>query len=351
VPALRILLYEFVCGGGLYSMGVEPPSASLAKEAAAMLSALAADFVRIDGVSTDVLVDVRHRDLKLPGCTIHPVDSFATEGDLLARLAPLADWTIVVAPEFDGQLLSRCLAVEGACGRLLGCNSRLAMLASDKHATAEHLSGRGVPVAPGIALAAGDRLPVDFQYPAVLKPRYGAGSQGIRLIVDSSGIERPVDIASRLERYMEGTAVSVAALCGPPGGDFSGIATLVPCRQFIDNGADFAYSGGLLPIEPELAQRAKRLATCALATLAEPLGYLGVDMVLGRDPSGAGDAVIEINPRLTTSYVGLRILARGNLAEAMMELAAGRRVELSWRPGSIQFQSSGGVQWVEMGSL
>ena len=74
-------------------------------------------------------------------------------------------------------------------------------------------------------------------------------------------------------------------------------------------------------------------------------------MVLGDDPSGAGDAVIEINPRLTTSYVGLRALAHGNLAEAMMELAAGRRVELCWHAGSIQFQSSGGVQWVEMGSL
>jgi tyramine---L-glutamate ligase len=332
-------------------MGEEPPSASLVKEGTAMLSALAADFGRIDGVSTDVLVDVRHQELDLPGCTIHPVDTSATEHQTLTRLAPLADWTIVVAPEFDNHLLSRCLAVEGAGGRLLGCNSGLVMLASDKHATAEHLSARGVPVAPGIALAAGDHLPVDFPYPAVLKPRYGAGSQSIRSIADPRAIERPVDTASRLERYVPGTAVSVAALCGPPGGEFAGILPLVPCRQFIDNGAGFAYSGGSLPIAPQLAQRATWLALRAITTLTNPLGYLGVDMVLGRDPSGAGDAVIEINPRLTTSYVGLRALARGNLAEAMMELAAGRRVELSWRPGSIQFQSSGGVQWVEMGSL
>jgi predicted ATP-grasp superfamily ATP-dependent carboligase len=341
---LRILLYEFICGGGLYSADAELPGASLAKEGSAMLRALAADIGRIAGVWTDVLVDVRHRDLELPGCTIHPVGSAATELQALVRLAAAADWTILVAPEFDDHLLSRCLAVERAGGRLLGCNSRLVTQAADKHATAEHLSARGVPVAPGMALAAGDRLPVDFQYPAVLKPRFGAGSQGIRSIADSRVIEHPVNTASRLERYIKGTAVSVAALCGPPSGDFAGIVPLVPCRQFIDIGAGFANSGGSLPIDPELAQRATRLATCAIATLAEPLGYLGVDLVLGDEPSGAGDAVIEINPRLTTSYVGLRALARGNLAEAMMELAAGRRVELCWHPSSIQFQSAGGVQ-------
>jgi predicted ATP-grasp superfamily ATP-dependent carboligase len=55
-----------------------------------------------------------------------------------------------------------------------------------------------------------------------------------------------------------------------------------------------------------------------VATLPTPLGYLGVDLVLGDDPSGADDRVIEINPRLTTSYVGLRAAALCNLAEAML---------------------------------
>lgn len=341
---MRILLYEFVCGGGFYSVGLQPPASSLVAEGLAMLRALAADFSRISGVSTEVLVDVRHRGLELAGCTMHEIDSASAERDSLARLAAAADWTIVVAPEFDDHLLSRCLVVERAGGRLLSPSSRLVSLAADKHATAEHLSAHGVPVAPGIALAAGDRLPVDFNYPAVLKPRSGAGSQGIRWIADARATVAEVLIASRLERYVPGIAVSVAALCGPPGGDFPGIAPLVPCRQFVDTSAGFAYSGGSLPIEPRLARRATRLATQAIATLGEPLGYLGVDLVLGEEQAGADDAVIEINPRLTTSYVGLRALARGNLAEAMMDLAVGRPVELCWKGGSIQFQSSGGVQ-------
>ena len=47
-------------------------------------------------------------------------------------------------------------------------------------------------------------------------------------------------------------------------------------------------------------------------------GYVGVDVVLGND---GRDWAIEINPRLTTSYVGLRALAGFNLAEAMLAVA------------------------------
>ena len=50
---------------------------------------------------------------------------------------------------------------------------------------------------------------------------------------------------------------------------------------------------------------------------------MGVDLVLGRDPTGAEDFVIEVNPRLTTSYVGLRAAAKTNLAEAMLRVAEG----------------------------
>jgi predicted ATP-grasp superfamily ATP-dependent carboligase len=47
-------------------------------------------------------------------------------------------------------------------------------------------------------------------------------------------------------------------------------------------------------------------------------GYVGVDLILGKGEDGALDQVIEINPRVTTSYVGLRALAKTNLAKAMM---------------------------------
>jgi predicted ATP-grasp superfamily ATP-dependent carboligase len=68
-------------------------------------------------------------------------------------------------------------------------------------------------------------------------------------------------------------------------------------------------------------------------------GYFGVDLVLGESADGSQDRVIEINPRLTTSYLGLRRLARFNLAQALLRLAQGERVTgLRWHPGPWSFR-------------
>ena len=70
-------------------------------------------------------------------------------------------------------------------------------------------------------------------------------------------------------------------------------------------------------------------------------GYVGVDVVLGDDRR---DWAIEINPRLTTSYVGLRALARFNLAEAMLAAVRGDPLpRLDWSPGPTEFTPHGRV--------
>ena len=56
---------------------------------------------------------------------------------------------------------------------------------------------------------------------------------------------------------------------------------------------------------------------------------------------GEEDQVIEINPRLTTSYIGLRALAETNLAEAMLRVADGDDVVLRWREGAVEFTADG----------
>jgi predicted ATP-grasp superfamily ATP-dependent carboligase len=172
----------------------------------------------------------------------------------------------------------------------------------------------------------------------LLKPRDGAGSQGIRRIESPGAAPNCLAAGWRLETFCPGVAVSVAILGGP-----RGIVALPPCRQYLSDDGRFVYCGGSLPLAAPLAERATRLAIRAAKTLATPIGYLGFDLVLGADPSGADDVVIEINPRLTTSYVGLGSLARGNLAESILAVAVGEKVELSWHPGPIQFEATGRI--------
>lgn len=304
-----------------------------------MLRALAADFTSVSGITVDVLRDARFRGFELPDCTIHEVSSAVEEQQTIARISAAADWTVIIAPEFCGYLYARCRAVESAGGRLLGANSRLVALTSDKHATAEHLDRHGVRVPRGVALAAFAPLPACFDYPAVLKPRDGAGSQGIQWIASrpDQGIQgaRP----ARLEAFCAGTAASVAVLCGP-----EQIVPLPPCLQLLGGDHGFTYLGGSLPISRHLAERATQLAMQAIRSLTGRLGYLGVDLILGHDLSGSDDVVIEINPRLTTSYVGLRALLDGNLAASMLAIAAGQPLELCWKSGPIEFEASGDVR-------
>jgi tyramine---L-glutamate ligase len=336
---VRIFAYEFVTGGGWYCHNSQPPPHSLVSEGFAMLGALVADLSSMGGISVDVPRDIRYRDFQLPDCRLHEVHSAAEDEQAIARLSSAADWSVIIAPEFCGYLHARCRAVEQGGGRLLGPDSRLVALASDKHATAQLLKAQGVRVPEGIALAPGEPLPRDFEYPAVLKPRDGAGSQGIEWI-DRADDRVNGAVPGRLETFCEGTPIGVAVLCGP-----RQIVPLTPCRQLLSGDGRFAYLGGELPLDAGLAERARRLAVQAIRTLEHPLGYVGVDLVLGNDTSGAADTVIEINPRLTTSYVGLRALLDGNLAAAMMAVAVGHSVELCWQSGPIQFEASGTVRF------
>lgn len=58
-------------------------------------------------------------------------------------------------------------------------------------------------------------------------------------------------------------------------------------------------------------------ARAAVGALPGLRGHVGVDLVAAPDRC----VVIEVNPRLTTSYVGLRRVLRANLAELVWRAA------------------------------
>jgi predicted ATP-grasp superfamily ATP-dependent carboligase len=114
----------------------------------------------------------------------------------------------------------------------------------------------------------------------------------------------------------------------------------MPATQRLSTDGRFRYLGGELPLPPDMADRARRLAARALDGIDSLRGYVGVDLMVGH--AAADDVAIEINPRLTTSYVGLRALAETNLAAAMLALAEGKDPpELTWRQGAVTFSADG----------
>ena len=275
----------------------------------------------------------------LAGCEAVEVHSRVHQQEELAQLAAVADYTLVIAPEIDNVLLHTNAFVREAGGRLLAASDPFVELTSDKHQTAEQLAKAGVPVPEAILLEADqESLPTDFSYPAVLKPVHGAGSQHTILVSDVQDETPPYSWPRRLERYCPGIAVSVAFLCGP-----THRVALPVCRQHLSSDGRFTYRGGSRLLEREFARRATALADRALETLPPALGYVGVDLVLGHAGDGGEDVIVEVNPRLTTSYVGLRAIAEDNLAAAMLENAAGRTASPRFNDLAIEFLADGTI--------
>jgi predicted ATP-grasp superfamily ATP-dependent carboligase len=335
---VRVFVFEFITGGGSFDAELRPVPENLLREGAAMAGALVSDLAAVDGVRVSTLVDHRLPATHLPSeCDLSRVRSADEVEDVFRDRAGRADWSVVIAPEFDGHLLKWCRFVIDAGGRLLGPSIDAIELASDKHRTAERLRANGVRAPNGVVLVANQPLAESIEFPAVLKPIDGAGSQDVQLVRSGEqAVTRRGDM--RLEEFQQGAPASIAFLCGP-----RDIVPLLPCRQHLSDDGRFTYLGGSLPLPPALADRATRLGLAAVRTLPSPLGYVGVDLVLGDDPNGADDVVIEINPRLTTSYVGLRAASRTNLAAGMIAVAQGVRWNSSWTRDSITFDADGTI--------
>ena len=339
-----IFLYEYItCGGSLEQPF--PPRGSLLAEGRAMLSALVEDLTSIEHVDVAVMLD-RRLSVEMPSCVeITRVVDRQSERETFTQLATGCDATILIAPEFDGILLERAEAVMRTGGKLLSPSPDVIRITADKQHTADVLASSGIQVSQGRAIKSGEPLPLDDSYPAVIKPADGAGSQDVAYLTSPDDLarfartqERFEEKRWRLERFCAGMPVSCAVLCG---GAHS--VSLRACTQQFEKANTFSYSGGVTHLTDELNERAQRLAERAVAALPRAVGYVGVDMVLGDAADGSKDVVIEINPRLTTSYVGLREIAETNLAEAMLDVANGDEPEICWGYGSVEFRCDGTI--------
>jgi predicted ATP-grasp superfamily ATP-dependent carboligase len=340
---MKIFVFEYITGGGLLGNSAAPlPQNSLLTEGRAMARAITADLLAIPDTIVFTTRDSRLQPLHPPGCVVREVQSQAEEQAQFEQLSAAADWTMLIAPETGGALLHRARLAESTGGRLLSPASGVVEIAANKQQTCDWLRHHAVLTPPGQAVNAGESVQSPPWLPAVLKPIDGCGSQQVRLMPTESSIKQAlaaIDRPMRLEAFVPGVAASVAVLCGP-----RERLALPACGQRLSKDGQFSYLGGSTPLPAELDQRARRLATAAVATFPSAVGYVGVDLVLGEATDGSGDYVIEVNPRLTTSYVGLRAACRENIAAAMLTIAADKPAALSFRPEPVEFDADGTIR-------
>ncbi len=337
---MRVFVYEFLTGGGMLDE-IAPCSPHLEREGRAMVRAVSEDFSAIAGCHVDVMRD--HRlgiwSNRLPDrVTEHVTRSPADRDSRFDDLAASADYTVVIAPETNGILLRLSSQVQSAGGELLSAPPSFVSVAGDKWQTHQRLRRMGVRVPRSVLgrpMAVTGIPDVDPSLGLVVKPRDGAGSEGITRTLSDRYLCGQRELL--LEEFIPGQPASVVAMGGP-----AGARLLLPCLQQIDMGKGFQYRGGqvLAPEDPR-SDRVRRLAASALSNLPPFIGFVGIDLVLGDAEDGSGDTVIEVNPRVTTSYVGLRALARSSLAAAVLAWSQGRACPLEFEHRPLRFTPEG----------
>src|SRR5262245_19313808 len=173
-----------------------------------MLSAIVEDLSRIAGVDVETTWDARLGRIPFARARTTAVESPADEWRHFRRLSANCDAVLVIAPEFDGILLNRCRIIEEAGGRLLGPASRAVALCTDKLRLAIHLRDAGIGTIPTETVNwdeprenAGAVSP--HQFPQVIKPRDGAGSQNMWLVESADDFTRLRSELARNERRGE----------------------------------------------------------------------------------------------------------------------------------------------------
>lgn len=309
---MRIFVYEHITGGGMLD---DPRMTALAPEGEVMLRALVDDLTAIPGVEVTVLRDVRLQADVPAGTRVVRSGQFDA---VFTQAVQECDAVWPIAPELNGILL-RITREVLACGRvLLGSRPDAIAIAASKRTTAAALARAEIAVAP--VYSSENDLPPHMRE-VVAKPDDGAGCQDTLLFGNRDDLRAwlRTHAESKLvfQPYVPGEARSLSVLC------CDGHARLLACnRQSVglEHGA-FRFDGVSVNAVADTDGRYAALASAVCRALPGLWGYCGVDFI----EADTGPVVIEVNPRLTTSFAGLHRAIGINPALLVLEL-----------PGSIE---------------
>ena len=322
---MKILLYEYVSGGGF--AGESIPS-SILSEGFAMLRGLSDDFKAAGHIVT-VMLDSRLIELSnlLDVNNLLQVNSDAKK--TLIEAADTVEAAFTIAPEHNRILQSTVEMIENLGIISLNCSADSIGQASDKASLPERLKQLNV-LTPQTFLFGTINIKEIIQvikeklgFPVIIKPANGAGCCGISIVKNIEQVTLAVNKIKKetfssqiiVQKYIDGTPVSVSL--------FSTCAQVIPISlnkqelTIASPDSESRYNGGMVPFDNTCRDLAFSEAIKVVQSFKGLRGYVGVDLVLSANKA----YVIEVNPRLTTSYVGLRKVATTNLAQAIIDSA------------------------------
>ena len=333
---LKLLVYEHVSGGGFAGEAIPP---SVLCEGFGMLRTLTADF-KAAGHSVTTTLDSRIAKLNPPveADCVMPVFSSQEAQANLKKMAEQADAAYVIAPETDDVLRRLVEIVEQTRTVSLNCSARAIKTVSDKAVFYECLRNLGLPLPKTLMFSVTDNLNKikaalrgSLEFPLIFKPSDGVSCCGLSVARNENQMAAAVgkikrETASKrflVQELINGAAASVSLLS--TGNHVAPVSLNQQDVTLKTPEALSSYSGGAVPFEHSLKAEAFAVAERIAKAFPDLRGYIGVDFVLTESEA----VPIEVNPRLTTSYVGLRRTVSFNPAQAILNAVLNRELPTS----------------------
>ncbi len=311
----KILVFEFITGGG-FSQQALPES--LEKEGLMMLKALLDELAILENIQLTVILDWRISSFALPNNSqLITVSKSQSIYDLLPPLIEKVDLVWPIAPEMEGELQKITQLIEQKSKGLLNSFSSAVAICSDKLATLDLIEKQGVAVIKSTQL---DVFTDTFEMPWVIKAKDGAGCLNTHYIANqqdylhcSKQIKNKADYL--IQRYIKGDALSLSCLFR------GGEAWLLCCNKQRISIVDGKFELHECLVNINITQTIiyQGLINKVASSIVGLYGYVGIDII---QPEWGQPLVLEINPRLTTSYVGINQAIGFNVAKAIIEMSA-----------------------------
>jgi len=318
---MKLFIYEHITSGALINQ-VLP--ASLEREGDMMLHAIISDFIEIKDIEIVILRDARISELTINHANLHchSVDNTLTFQKHYQHAIQTSDYVLPIAPETDSALLQVQQSVLAESKRLLGCLPMATMIATDKYRCYQTLSKAKLSTPKTILASEWSLYNFDSQSGYIIKPRDGAGCEETYYFNDPKALTDWLNIqAGKLEQfiiqpYIVGTSISLSLLCSK-----QDVAVLAINQQHVTrHGNRFKFEGctvnGVSHTSFSIEQ-ATLLAKTVDDAIAGLQGFVGIDLILQQDNNAM---IVDINPRLTTSYIGLHQSLGSNPAELLLSM-------------------------------
>jgi predicted ATP-grasp superfamily ATP-dependent carboligase len=319
---MKVFVYEHITSGALIN---ESLPASLAYEGNEMLSAIVHDMTLLTDIQLIILRDFRLEplfdiiDSAHHQCLI--IDDYSTFQQHYASSVKEADAVLIIAPETDGLLQNLQQSVLNQRKQLLGCQPIATNICTDKVICHQQLRSNNILTPHTITADEWSLNPFNSPSGFIVKPRDGAGcidtvffsTQTMLtawLITSSIELEQTI-----IQPYIEGHAMSLSLLV-----DDDTSRVLAINQQYIKlEDGKLSFHGccvnGIAETQFSLLQ-ATEIAEKTYHAIPHLWGFIGIDLIVTDNET----YIVDINPRLTTAYVGLRESLNFNPAQLLVNM-------------------------------